>query len=991
MRIFTFYSFKGGVGRSSLMFHLGDYWASKGHVVALLDMDLHAPGISLHPWLEKPEKKNIYHTLGISDLLATFYQTQNLQKQTFQFFSPSRMLRHLRPPKGSNRWGSKGRMLVLPSGQVALPQPESIQDAQAVKIPSGQDSASDDPEQKALRHFARLLREDLEAFRLPEPPTQSGIDFLLIDCRTGYLDMEELAMGYLAERVVLVSGLNHQNLEGLDITLQKLRPHRVPPLHYASELLLAFGPVPAHYMDDPQARQSLQKGMRILEKNRAAVTAGARAEIVPPCFLLPYTPHLATSDEPVNQDFFLGRRHPYWEVVEQIADTLVSLQSLEESQRETLQQLYNITGTVLPPAVKAPAEESPSATDNEKNKLEMEEEEEGINWKDRDPTRKSLALMFQLPEWHWPLADKPTQIRSWLRRHGLPAEPNETLVHLLNGLCASITLSPEEKANVLSSCASLSQFQLDSLIEVFQAENKKFAARSIRAAPRFMVRLLHAQQAWAELLCGQEKGEALFLSKLEKDPGPFASWKHYAAYWFALTTPLEEAGRYESAEAGYRKAIALDPENGAAWIFLGNLLQDHLGRPEESETAYRRAIELNPEFALSWNGLGNLLQVHLNRHEESEAAYRRAIELDPKSAVPWNGLGNLLQDHLNRHEESEAAYRRAIELDPKDAIPWNGLGNLLQNHLNRYEESEAAYRRAIELDPKFAAPWNGLGNLLQDHLNRHEESEAAYRRAIELDPKFAAPWNGLGDLLQDHLNRHEESEAAYRRAIELDPKFAAPWNGLALLYTNTLQCQEARQCYRQGLALDPDSPYLFMNMGSIKLISGEDWQADSLKALAGFEKQSGLPSIYNRIYLAVALSAGERLPSDAEMNGLFARWEANGNLHVAATLRALHQGNKIQSHLDRVMALLASYFYQRHTIERFYLLAGSRPDLREALRSAARQFFHLPQEIIQRFRDQPTPHLLERYRPFVEGRSDGAGDARDLALFCKDAVPGTEK
>ncbi|WP_130472637.1 KGGVGR-motif variant AAA ATPase, partial [Candidatus Magnetaquicoccus inordinatus] len=435
MRIFTFYSFKGGVGRSSLMFHLGDYWASKGYVVALLDMDLHAPGISLHPWLEKPRKNNEYHKLGISDLLTTFYMTQNLEESTFQFFPPSLMLRQLKPPKGSNRWGSKGRMMVLPSGSVALPQVDPVKESQKVPIPSAEASESEEPEQKALRYFARLIREDLESFRLEDHPSQSGIDFLLIDCRTGYLAMEELAMGYLAERVVLVSGLNHQNLEGLDLTLQKLRPQRVPPLYYSSELLVAFGPVPAHYMDDPQARQSLEKAMGILEKNRLAVKTGERAELLPPYFLLPYTPHLATSDEPVPQGYFLGRHHPYWEVVEQIADTLVPQKSVEDSKREILRQMLSITGTVLPPAIKTVTKESALPTAKEKKGEELEEES-AISQNLRHPTRQNLAMMFQLPKWYWPVADDPKQQRAWLKRYGFPAQLSDTQDKLLDGLCA---------------------------------------------------------------------------------------------------------------------------------------------------------------------------------------------------------------------------------------------------------------------------------------------------------------------------------------------------------------------------------------------------------------------------------------------------------------------------------------------------------------------------------------------------------------------------
>ena len=45
-QIFTFYSFKGGVGRSMAVLNLAFALAAKGRHVLVLDMDLEAPGIS---------------------------------------------------------------------------------------------------------------------------------------------------------------------------------------------------------------------------------------------------------------------------------------------------------------------------------------------------------------------------------------------------------------------------------------------------------------------------------------------------------------------------------------------------------------------------------------------------------------------------------------------------------------------------------------------------------------------------------------------------------------------------------------------------------------------------------------------------------------------------------------------------------------------------------------------------------------------------------
>lgn len=297
-----------------------------------------------------------------------------------------------------------------------------------------------------------------------------------------------------------------------------------------------------------------------------------------------------------------------------------------------------------------------------------------------------------------------------------------------------------------------------------------------------------------------------------------------AVVWSNLGNLLQvHLGRYEDAEAAYRRAIELDPADALPWNNLGDLLRYHLGRYDEAEEAYRRAIELDADYARPWFGLGSLLRDPLGRYDEAEAAYRRATGLDPAYALPWYNLGNLLQVHLGRYDEAEAAYRRATELDPAYALPWNNLGSLLQYHLGRYEDAEAAYRHAIELDAAYARPWYGLGNLLQNHLERYDEAEAAYRRAIDLDPDHAFPWNNLGHLLQYRLGRYDEAEAAYRRAIErsADPMLrnSLAWHLCEHGAPETLT--EACALAREAVAGGPEDPDARHTLACTLLAAGE--------------------------------------------------------------------------------------------------------------------------------------------------------------------------
>jgi tetratricopeptide (TPR) repeat protein len=66
-------------------------------------------------------------------------------------------------------------------------------------------------------------------------------------------------------------------------------------------------------------------------------------------------------------------------------------------------------------------------------------------------------------------------------------------------------------------------------------------------------------------------------------------------------------GEVEQAIAGYREAIALDPELAIAWNGLSMALAQQ-GNLDEAIDAARRLVELEPEDALSHTNLSRLLQ-----------------------------------------------------------------------------------------------------------------------------------------------------------------------------------------------------------------------------------------------------------------------------------------------------------------------------------------------------------------------------------------------
>src|SRR3954471_7016746 len=133
MEIISFFSFKGGVGRTALVSNLGALWASQCKTVVLIDMDLSAPGLSFSPlareWLEESGTG-----FGVSDILTTHYQQQAKENQEEAvLMRPSMLLRRMKDPTAAPdepEWGGDGRLLLIDTGSPHMIKPHDCEEGQ---------------------------------------------------------------------------------------------------------------------------------------------------------------------------------------------------------------------------------------------------------------------------------------------------------------------------------------------------------------------------------------------------------------------------------------------------------------------------------------------------------------------------------------------------------------------------------------------------------------------------------------------------------------------------------------------------------------------------------------------------------------------------------------------------------------------------------------------------------------------------------------------
>lgn len=244
--VVTFYSFKGGVGRSTLLANVAHALAAQGERVLLWDLDLEAPGLHHFPGLEPPEhhwQSGFLEWLGATPPAPGPGPDQRWPAADWLKTLGDRVYQPQSTP-------ARGQLRVLP--------------AHGTSIDLGRAYAQVDwhgllvvqPEQ-GLHLFTRVRDELIARFE----PT-----FLFIDARTGVSDLGGILTGYLADCTVLVGNYSRQSTEGLRmvyVALDRFATERVQSETHRShklERVLVASPVPTSPAAQDRGRARWQSG-----------------------------------------------------------------------------------------------------------------------------------------------------------------------------------------------------------------------------------------------------------------------------------------------------------------------------------------------------------------------------------------------------------------------------------------------------------------------------------------------------------------------------------------------------------------------------------------------------------------------------------------------------------------------------------------------------------------------------------------------------------
>jgi tetratricopeptide (TPR) repeat protein len=164
---------------------------------------------------------------------------------------------------------------------------------------------------------------------------------------------------------------------------------------------------------------------------------------------------------------------------------------------------------------------------------------------------------------------------------------------------------------------------------------------------------------------------------------------------------LRKAERFDEASQAYDRALdRVGTVSDAHWVvfYSRGIAHEREKRWEKADADFRKALELNPDQPLVLNYLGYSLVERGEKLDEALGMIQRAVAAQPDSGYIVDSLAWALFT-LGRYSESLDPMERASILEPVDPIVTDHLGDVYWA-VGRKVEAEFQWHRALSFDPE---------------------------------------------------------------------------------------------------------------------------------------------------------------------------------------------------------------------------------------------------------------------------------------------------
>ena len=280
---------------------------------------------------------------------------------------------------------------------------------------------------------------------------------------------------------------------------------------------------------------------------------------------------------------------------------------------------------------------------------------------------------------------------------------------------------------------------------------------------------------------------------------------------YELALHLLQSGKAVEALAEIDGALREEPADPALYNLRG-LAASALGRYEEAEASFRKFIALSPQAATGYTNLATLF-AQKGRPSEAVDFFRAALKREPESFKALLGLGVTLAA-LQQYAEARLPLDKAWSLQPGDFQTGYEYARVL-HQLKRPSEAESVLARVTPPDqPSIAARYFTLSAVVAEDQGDRTKAVQFYGRAYQLDPQSFETYLALVRLiLKLDSNGNgivlSKDEKASQRVASLPPQplrlSAEQHFTLGLLFASRGAYAAAISHFEETLRTEPES------------------------------------------------------------------------------------------------------------------------------------------------------------------------------------------
>ncbi|MCC5943978.1 MAG: tetratricopeptide repeat protein [Bernardetiaceae bacterium] len=720
--IFTFYSYKGGVGRTHLLANMAAYLCHyKKRRILLIDWDLEAPG--LHFYFDK-ENEDI-KSKGLIDLLNKHLETfKNTEQETLSeddFFNPldaQTSQEHYIQNLITNEKG--GKIDLMPAIAYKEGFHTAIEDFDWIK----------NYEQFYLGSYLLWLKEKLKAH----------YDYVLIDSRTGFNDYSGICNVLMPDMNIILVAPNAQNFSGAEQMAMRILNSSFTQSEAREPFILPIlSRLDNDHEDADQWRArfaetfafvipKLDKDLRAFGKEILQILSAQTTLLY-------------------NRRFAIGEKIQFKPTAEPIIDGSplevfqnIALNFLEQMNSTGEIDVNKMVGNKMIPVYLRKIEENP----------EDYEAYFGLGL-----AYQELENYKEAEKYYQKAIDiKPNLYEAWYNL-GIVYDDLQAYEKAIEAYQKAIDIKPDYDwawNNLGLVYSAFAQFgkglkEYEKAIEAFQ--------KAIDIKP-------DKHEAWYNLgnvynsLQAYEKAIEAYQNAIDIKPDKHEAWHNLGIVYYNLQA-------YEKAIEAYQKAIDIKPDKHEAWNNLG-LAHSNLQHYKKAINAYNKAISYKVDHHEAWNNLG-IIYYKLKKYEEAIEYYEKAIAYNLDYYWAWNNLG-AVYFQLENYDKAINSYHKALEIKDDFEEALNNLGNAYVK-LKNYDKAISYYKKATEAKSNFYMAWNGIGTVYI-HQKEYTKAKEIFEKIIKEDPSYKNAYFNLACTYS--LEKNKAQALAYlQKAIALEP------------------------------------------------------------------------------------------------------------------------------------------------------------------------------------------------------------------------------